>query len=88
MACVARVTGWIALLRYPLFNVLDQLTSEQLRELAKSYRATAAQNADYPETCASYLRLAERYQEMADEREAAERAGKGRHWPLGRYKPE
>ena len=63
---------------YSLFNVLAELTPEQLRAQAKSYRAAAEQNTDYPESCVSYRRLAERCEEMADACDA-DLAGDGRH---------
>jgi hypothetical protein len=48
---------------------LDDLTPDQLRAVAKNYREDASSSA-FPATAASMLRLAERYEEMAADREA------------------
>jgi hypothetical protein len=48
---------------------LDKLTAMQIRKVARSFRAVAARTVGYPETAVSFLRLAERYEDIARQRE-------------------
>ena len=51
---------------------LGNLTADQLRALANDYRQVA-NSSTYPAIAASLLRLAEKYDELAAEREAIAR---------------
>jgi hypothetical protein len=45
-------------------------TATELRAEAAAFRAAAAKNASHPETAASYLRLAKRLEQLAEQRDA------------------
>jgi hypothetical protein len=55
---------------FSVSHVLAQFTPEQARAQAREYREAAAQSQDYPKTTASYLRLAERFEALAEALEA------------------